>query len=97
MEYTLDFHINSLNKLCRACGEQSMKSRKANHRRKVTSHYTIALTLIKTLTINIVMHCAVNAPTGYTTSEKLLTIRLSLSPFKCLRTVHTRGQLTMII
>ena len=33
MEYTLDFHINSLNKLCHACSEQSMKSRKANQRR----------------------------------------------------------------
>ena len=40
---------------------------------------------------------AVNAPTEYTTSEKLLTIRLYLSLFKCLRTVHTRGHLTMII
>ena len=35
MEYTLDFHINSLNKLCRACREQSMKSRKANQRRHI--------------------------------------------------------------
>ena len=33
MEYTIDFRINSLNKLCRACSEQSMKSRKANQRR----------------------------------------------------------------
>ena len=103
MEHTLDFHINSLKKLCRACGERSMNSRKANQRPhlcvnfKMTSCDIIALTSIQTLTINIVLHCAVNASTGFTTSEKLLTIKLYLSPFKCLRTVHTCGQLTMII
>ena len=39
MEYTLDFHINSLNKLCRACGEQSMMSKKANQRRHLCVNF----------------------------------------------------------
>ena len=45
MEYTLDFHINSLNKLCRACGEQSMKSRKANQRRHLCVNFKSDLLL----------------------------------------------------
>ena len=45
MEYTLIFHINSLNKLCRACGEQSMKSRKANQRRHLCVNFKSDLLL----------------------------------------------------
>ena len=45
MKYTLDYHINSLNKLCRACGEQSMKSRKANQRRHLCVNFKSDLLL----------------------------------------------------
>ena len=45
MEYNLDFHVNSLNKLCRACGEQSMKSRKANQRHHLCVNFKSDLLL----------------------------------------------------
>ena len=52
MEHTLDFHINSLNKLCRACGERSMKSRKANQRRHLCVNFKSDLLLYHRINID---------------------------------------------
>ena len=52
MEHTLDFHINSLNKLCRACDEQSMKSRKANQRRHLCVNFKSDLLLYHRINID---------------------------------------------
>ena len=72
MECTLDFHINTRNKLCRACGEQSMKSRKANQRRHLCVNFKSDLLIYYCIDIDTDFNhqhsTTVNAPTGYTTS-----------------------------
>ena len=86
MEHTFDSHMTCLNKLCRACGERSKKSRKVNQKRYLLANFKNNLLLRHRINIDKDSESKHSAPLN----SPPITRSAQHSHFRCHYTDNTR-------